>query len=249
MTACVTGASSGIGAAIAGELAAAGADVIVHARARRDAAEAVAESIRRQGRRSTVLLADLADSGTHQRLVEAAWEWSGGLEVWINNAGADVLTGSAAEASFEEKLHRLWQVDVLATVRLCRLAGPRLQEQATRHDRAGVILNMGWDQAESGMAGDSGEMFSASKGAVMAFTRSLARSLAPHVRVNCLAPGWIRTAWGEQASERWQTRARQESLMGRWGSPADVARTARFLCSPAAAFITGQIIAINGGRS
>jgi 3-oxoacyl-[acyl-carrier protein] reductase len=97
------------------------------------------------------------------------------------------------------------------------------------------------------MAGDSGEMFAAVKGAVMAFSRSLARSLAPHVRVNCLAPGWIRTAWGDTASEYWQRRALRESLLERWGTPDDVARVARFLASPAADFITGQIIPINGG--
>ena len=90
-------------------------------------------------------------------------------------------------------------------------------------------------------------MFAAIKGGVMAFTRSLAKSLAPEVRVNCLAPGWIQTAWGEQASEYWQKRAKSESLMGRWGTPQDVAQVARFLVSPAASFITGQVLEINGG--
>jgi 3-oxoacyl-[acyl-carrier protein] reductase len=112
-----------------------------------------------------------------------------------------------------------------------------------------VILNMGWDQAETGMAGDGGEMFAAAKGAVMAFSKSLAKSLAPQVRVNCLAPGWIKTAWGEGASWYWQQRAARESLLGRWGAPQDVAGLARFLCSPAAQFITGQVFAVNGGRS
>jgi 3-oxoacyl-[acyl-carrier protein] reductase len=97
------------------------------------------------------------------------------------------------------------------------------------------------------MSGDSGEMFAAVKGAVMAFSRSLAKSLAPQVRVNCLAPGWIRTSWGDQASAYWQRRAEREALLGRWGSPEDVAAMARFLCSPQASFITGQTVAINGG--
>jgi 3-oxoacyl-[acyl-carrier protein] reductase len=113
---------------------------------------------------------------------------------------------------------------------------------------SGVIVNMGWDQAETGMEGDSGEMFAAVKGAVMAATRSLAKSLAPEVRVNCVAPGWIRTAWGQHASAEWQERAATESLLGRWGEPEDVARVACFLASPAAAFISGQIVNINGGR-
>jgi 3-oxoacyl-[acyl-carrier protein] reductase len=81
----------------------------------------------------------------------------------------------------------------------------------------------------------------------MAFTRSLARTLAPVVRVNCVAPGWIKTSWGAQASDAWQQRAIAESLLARWGTPEDVARAARFLSSPASSFITGQILNVNGG--
>ncbi len=245
-TVVVTGSSSGIGRAIALRLAAAGADVLVHARANAAAADAVAAEVQASGRRAMVLLADLADPCSQQTLVEAAWAWRGAVDVWINNAGADVLTGEAAAWSFEEKLDRLWRVDVVATMRLSRLAGARMKRQASRAGQA-VILNMGWDQADYGMGGDSGEMFGAVKGAVMAFTKSLACSLAPEVRVNCLAPGWIKTAWGERASECWQERARRESLLQRWGTPEDVARVARFLASPAAEFITGQVIPVNGG--
>ncbi|MFO0969360.1 MAG: SDR family oxidoreductase, partial [Gemmataceae bacterium] len=108
-------------------------------------------------------------------------------------------------------------------------------------------VNMGWDQAETGMDGDSGQLFGTVKAAVMAFTRSLALSLAPQVRVNCLAPGWIRTAWGEGASDYWQARAVKETPLARWGEPEDVAQTALWLVSPAASFITGQTIRINGG--
>ncbi|HRX78742.1 MAG TPA: SDR family oxidoreductase, partial [Pirellulaceae bacterium] len=127
-----------------------------------------------------------------------------------------------------------------------RLVGDRMK-QRDRNKRDAVILNLGWDQAEHGMAGDSGEMFAAVKGAVMAFSKSLAQSLAPRVRVNCLAPGWIKTSWGDEASEYWQERARRESLLDRWGTPEDVARVAKFLASPAASFISGQIVPVNGG--
>ncbi len=81
----------------------------------------------------------------------------------------------------------------------------------------------------------------------MAFTKSLALSLAPEVRVNCLAPGWIRTAWGEEAPAEWQQRVLREVPLGRWGTPEDIARTARFLLSDEASFISGQVVNINGG--
>ena len=92
------------------------------------------------------------------------------------------------------------------------------------------------------MEGDSGELFAATKGAVMAFTRSLALSLAPEVRVNALAPGWIKTAWGETASPAWQDRVLRETPLARWGTPEDVARVACFLVGPAAEFLTGQVV-------
>lgn len=245
-TAVVTGSSSGIGRAIALELASAGANVVVHARTNRESAETVAEAVRRQGRESSVVLADIGDPGDCSSLVEETWNWHNGVDIWINNAGADVLTGQAAKLAFDEKLSRLWRVDVLGTIRLSRLIGARMKERGGA-ETTGVIVNMGWDQAEHGMAGDSGEMFAAIKGAIIAFTKSLARTLAPEVRVNCVAPGWIKTSWGEQASGYWQQRACDESLLGRWGTPEDVAKVARFLASPDSGFVTGQVVPVNGG--
>lgn len=238
----VTGSTSGIGRAIALELAAGGADVIVHGRRSPLAAEAVAAEVRNRGGRGSVLMADLADETQAVRLVEEAWTVWGSLDAWINNAGADTLTGGGARWPFERKLRQLLDVDVTATMLLSREAGRRMKAGS-----GGVILNMGWDQAETGMEGDSGELFAAAKGAIMAFTRSLALSLAPEVRVNCLAPGWIRTAWGESASSTWQDRVVQETPLRCWGTPEDVARAARWLCSPGARYITGQIVRINGG--
>jgi len=243
LTAVVTGSSSGIGRAIALEFAAAGAAVLIHGRRSHAAAALVAQSIKDQGGEATVEMADIADQAQAQSLVERAWNWRGTVDIWVNNAGADTLTGEAAHWSFDRKLAALWQVDVCGTIHLARLAGVRMR--AAGH---GVILNMGWDQAESGMEGDSGQLFATTKGAVMAFTKSLARTLAPQVRVNCLAPGWIKTSWGDGATEYWQDRARRESMLARWGTPEDVARMARFLASPDAAFITGQIVAVNGGH-
>lgn len=244
--AVVTGSSRGVGAAMALELARGGADVLVHGWQSEDAAAEIVQQIQQQGCQAKFIKADLATREGYEAFVEAAWQWQQGVDIWINNAGVDVLTGTRAEGSFEEKLDQLWRVDVLGTIGLSRLVGQRMREVADPGNPP-VILNVGWDQAERGMGGDSGEMFAAIKGAVMAFSRSLAQSLAPEVRVNCLAPGWIKTAWGEQASAAWQERAVGEALLQRWGTPQDVATVARFLASSAAAFVTGQVIPINGG--
>ena len=244
-TAVVTGSSSGVGRAIALELARAGADIVVHCRARQELAAQTADEIRALGRSALVMVADLSDPTTLIPLADIAWQWHEGVDIWVNNAGADVLTTEYRHRPFEEKLHILWRVDVLGTVQLSRRIGARMLERT--HKRDATIVNIGWDQVEFGMGGDSGEMFSTIKGAVMAFTKSLARSLAPRVRVNCVAPGWIRTAWGATADDYWQQRAVGESLVQRWGEPADVARAVRFLASPTSSFITGQTLPVNGG--
>ncbi len=245
-TAVVTGAGGGIGRATALELARAGADLVIHTGTRSHRLAALAEQLRQSKRNIHSVVADLRHQDTHQSFVDEAWSFQGSVDVWVNLAGADVLTGEAADLSFEQKLAALWNVDVLATIGLSRLAGSRMAGQTTAAGSA-CIINIGWDQVQCGMEGDSGEMFSAVKGAVTAFTRSLAKSLAPRVRVNCLAPGWIRTGWGQQASEYWQERAQNESLLNRWGTPEDVAQAACFLASPAANFMTGQTLNINGG--
>jgi 2-amino-4-hydroxy-6-hydroxymethyldihydropteridine diphosphokinase len=226
----VTGSTSGIGARVANEFELHGAQVIRHGRRGKiDANE-------------RFVSADLTDPAQVDRLAEEAWDVLGGLDVLVCNAGADTLTGDAAKWSFDEKLEALLAVDLKATMRLSRDIGARMKARGR-----GSIITVGWDQAETGMEGDSGELFAAVKGAVMCFTRSLALSLAPEVRVNCIAPGWIRTAWGQTASEVWQDRVREETPLEVWGLPEDIAAAALWLASPASGFITGQTIRVNGG--
>lgn len=228
MKALVTGSTSGIGAAIAEAFRVEGAEVLTHGR-----------SVRSD---SHHLAADLADPDQTNRLANEAWAVFGALDVVVLNAGADTLTGEAAAWPFERKLETLLEVDVKAAMRLARDLGARMKNRGR-----GSIITIGWDQAETGMDGDSGQLFAAVKAAVMALSRSLALSLAPEVRVNCIAPGWIRTAWGETASEYWQERVRRETPLGVWGLPEDVAAAAVWLSSPAAAFVSGQTIRVNGG--
>lgn len=238
----VTGSTSGIGRAIALELAGAGASVVVHGRRSRDAAEGVASLVRQRGPEARVVMADLRCEVECAELAFRAWDALGGLDAVVNNAGADTLTGEAARWPFERKLAELWAVDVRATMQLARALGRSMKVAG-----GGTVVNMGWDQAETGMEGDSGELFAATKGAVMAFSRSLALSLAPEVRVHCLAPGWIRTSWGEEASEAWQQRVRRETPLQCWGAPEDIAAATRWLLSPSARYFNGQVVRVNGG--
>ena len=215
----------------------------MHCRRSVERAEQVAADVRELGRRAVVIAADLGDVQACEQFANECWDSElGQPSIWVNNAGTDLLTGGEAELSYADKLHRLYEVDVRGTVLLSREIGRRMLDRGR-----GVILNIGWDQADRGMEGDSGELFSVSKNAIMGLTRSLALSLAPAVRVNAIAPGWIRTAWGEQAGEDWQQRVLRETPLGRWGEPEDIAKLARFLVSDEASYITGQIINANGG--
>jgi 3-oxoacyl-[acyl-carrier protein] reductase len=240
-TALVTGSSRGIGRAVALELARAGARVVVHGRTAAGAEETAA-LLAATGRHAGTVLADLSQPGAVERLAAEAVATAPAIDAAVLVAGADVLTGEPARWGYERKLDELLQVDVRGTMLLTRALGRWMADR-----EGGAIVTIGWDQAATGMEGDSGELFAAAKGAVMAFTRSAAKSLAPKVRVNCVAPGWIRTAWGAGASEAWQRRAVRESMLGRWGEPEDIAAAAAWLVSPQAAFVTGQVINVNGG--
>ncbi|MCA9046005.1 MAG: SDR family oxidoreductase [Planctomycetaceae bacterium] len=248
--AVVTGASSGIERAIALELARHGADVAVHYARSEQRAREVVNEISALGRQAISLQADLSDVD-HAEFVSRCWNDFGPVDIWVNNAGVDLLTGDGPSYSFEEKLRLLLAIDVTGTVLLSRMVGQRMKRQRELDEdnapASPCILNIGWDQADRGMEGDSAELFSTAKNAVMGFTRSLAVSLAPHVRVNCIAPGWIRTAWGDDAPDAWQDRVIRETPLKRWGMPEDIARLATFLVSPNAEYLTGQIINANGG--
>jgi 3-oxoacyl-[acyl-carrier protein] reductase len=241
--AVVTGASSGIGKAIAEAFGGAGATVLVTHRDSADAASAVAERIGAAGGSALVAQADLGTRAACEALVAEARERLGGLDVWVNNAGADVLTGEAADLDWERKLDLLLAVDLKGTIACSYAAGAVMREQ----HGGGTIVNMSWDHVTAGMAGENPQLFSAVKGGVLAFSKSLARSLAPRVRVNVLCPGWIETGFGREVDRDFHRSVAESTPLERWGRPEDVAATALWLASPDAGFITGQAVNINGG--
>ncbi len=241
--AVVTGASSGIGRAIALAFAAQGCDVVVNYRASIRRAEEVAEEIRALGRQAFAVGADVGNSAEVLTLVSRAQEQLGVPDIWVNNAGADILTGAGATADDATKLRRLLDVDLKGTMECCWAVAPLMQAAGR-----GVILNMSWDLALSGLPGRNPQMFAAVKAGVLGFSRSLARDVAPAVRVNVLAPGWIRTAFADGAmSEQYFEQRRREIPLGRFGLAADVASAAVFLASDESAYMTGAVMNINGG--
>jgi len=243
LRAVVTGASSGIGAAIAETFGGEGATVLVTHRDSEEGASAVAERIAQAGGRALVTKADLRTRGACETLVAQARERLGGLDVWVNNAGADVLTGGAAAWDWERKLDLLLAVDLKGTIACSYAAGAVMREQAG----GGAIVNMSWDHVTVGMADEDPELFSAVKGGVLAYSKSLARAMAPRVRVNVLCPGWIETAFGREVDRDFHRSIEESTPLARWGRPEDVAAAALWLASPEAAFVTGQAININGG--
>jgi 3-oxoacyl-[acyl-carrier protein] reductase len=245
--ALVTGASSGIGRAIALAYAAAGADVAVTYRTNRRGADETVDAVRAAGQRGESIQADVAEPGDLEALVDALRGAFGRVDVWVNNAGADILTGDAARLPWIEKLDRLLAVDLRGTVLASWKAVELMQAQPA--PSGGVILNMSWDYVLSGgMKGTYAQVFCAAKGGVYAFTKALAHSVAPQIRVNVLGPGWIETAYGSQLDPAIKQRITARIPLGRWGTPEDIAHAAVYLASDAAAYVTGQMLIVNGGN-
>ncbi len=203
-----------------------------------EAAQALADEL---GPVHTLLRADLSTLRGCTSIVRQAFVAFENIDVWVNNAGADVLTGDARGWPAERKLEALLELDLKGAIRCSRLVAPRMRP-------GGCILNLGWDHATAnGMAGGDAELFAAVKAGVLGFSKSFARSVAPDLRVNVLCPGWIETAYGAGADRDFYAKVAANTPLGRWGRPEDVAGSAVWLASPAASFVTGQAINLNGG--
>jgi 2-deoxy-D-gluconate 3-dehydrogenase len=238
--ACVTGTTRGIGRTAAIALAEAGCD-IVHID-RRDPVETRAE-IERLGRRTALVKLDLAaaDAEACERAIETAAAELGRLDVLVNSAGV-IARGRALDVSAEDA-QRVLHVNLSCVMALSRAAGRRFVEQ-----RSGAIVNVA--SLLSFQGGVLVSAYATAKHGVLGLTRALANEWAPHgVRVNALAPGYIATDFNEplRADPVRYKEMLDRIPTGRWGTPDDLAGAFVYLCSPASAYLTGQVLAVDGG--
>ena len=229
-TALVTGASKGIGRAVAAELASAGATVVVGYRSGQDEAEALATEL---GGRA--IQADVSDAKDAKRLVEEA----GDLDILVNNAGLtrDGLLARMTDDAWREVL----ETNLSSVFYTCRAVTRSMMRK-----RAGSIVNI---SSIVGVHGNWGQTnYAASKAGIIGFTKSLARELGSrNVRANVVAPGYVRTRLTDVLPEEATATMLGNTPLGRLGEPKDVAGAVRFLCSDEASFITGEVLLVDGG--
>jgi 3-oxoacyl-[acyl-carrier protein] reductase len=229
-TALVTGASKGIGKAIASELAAAGATVVVGYRSGKDDAEALASELG-----GSAIQADVSSGEEAKRLVEEA----GDLDILVNNAGL-TRDGLLARMS-DDDWRTVIDTNLASVFYTCRAVTRPMMKK-----RAGAIVNI---SSIVGVHGNWGQTnYAASKAGIIGFTKSLARELGSrNIRANVVAPGYVKTQLTDVLPDEATGAMLENTPLGRLGDPEDVAGAVRFLCSDAASFITGEVLLVDGG--
>ena len=238
--AVVTGASKGIGAAIAKSLSAAGAAVVVNYSAARDGADRVVTDIKARGGRAIAVQGNVANAADVQRLFAETKKAFGSLDVLVNNAG--VYMFQALEEITEDEFHREFNINVLGTILVTK--------EAVKHfgPNGGSVINISSIASEGE---PDAAIYSGTKGAVEAITRALAAELGPRkIRVNAIAPGVIETEGTHRLAivgGDFEKEAIARTPLGRTGQPDDVARIAVFLASDDSDWISGERLAASGG--
>jgi 2-deoxy-D-gluconate 3-dehydrogenase len=237
--ALVTGASTGLGAAIALALAEAGADVACHGNT--NAPDASCAAVTKIGRQAFALTGDLGDSETPRKLIETTVEHFGQLDILVNNAGT-IRRAPATEYS-EEDWATVIEVNLSSVFRMAQLAGRHMIGRG-----GGKILNIA--SLLSFQGGITVPAYAASKGGVAQLTKALANEwAAKNINVNAIAPGYMRTN-NTRALQQDETRNRQileRVPAGRWGEPSDLGGAAVFLCSAASDYVNGHVLVVDGG--
>lgn len=237
--AVVTGASKGIGAGIALELARLGANVVVNYRSDREGAEDVLKALRAAGGIGSIYCADVSSCGEAEELVAYAAGTYGRLDVLVNNAGIS-KTGLFIDMT-EKDFDELMGVNLKGVYNCCHSALKYMLPQ-----RSGSIVNISSIWGEAGASCEV--LYSAAKGGVNSFTKALAKELAPNgIRVNAVSPGVIETRMNSFLSEDEREVLECEIPMGYFGKCSQVANVVAFLCTDSASYVTGQVLKVDGG--
>jgi len=243
--AIVTGSASGIGAAVAVSLAKAGARVVINYTKSETEARETAALVERAGGEARVVRGDVADDADCRALAEAAREAWGRVDILVNNAGTTTFAAHGdLDALSSDDFARIYAVNVTGAFQMIRACRETLKE--TR----GTVVNV---SSIAGIAGvGSSVAYAASKGALNTMTLSLARALAPEIRVNAVCPGYVATPWfekrfGEVRFAQITAEQADATPLKRAGEPQDIANAVLYLASPVARHITGVMLVVDGG--
>jgi 3-oxoacyl-[acyl-carrier protein] reductase len=243
--ALVTGGGAGLGRACAMSLGQRGARVAVHYMKSREGADEVVSALKAAGADAQSFQGDLTRSADVTALVDAVTARFGGIDILVNNAG-DLIERKPLMEMSEELFHAVIDVNLTSTFLVSKAVGARMIAR-----KFGTIINMSSLAAWNG-GGPGAGAYSTAKGAIVSLTKALAKELAPHgIRVNCVAPGLIgETAFhGRFTAPAAFENAAKSVLLGRAGTPDEVAAVVAFLASSDASFLTGETIEINGGMN
>ena len=239
--AVVTGASRGIGKAIAVKLASKGATVVINYNGSRERAEEVKNEVESAGGKAVIIQCNVADFDACKEFIETVIKEQGRIDILVNNAGItkDGLIMKMKEEDFDSVLN----VNLKGTFNTIRHSARQMLKQ-----RSGKIINI---SSVSGILGNVGQAnYAASKAGVIGLTKTMARELGSRgITVNAIAPGFVDTEMTGVLSEEIRENACKQIILGRFGKPEDIANTAVFLASDKADYITGQVISVDGGMN
>ncbi len=238
-TVLITGSSRGIGKATALAFAREGANVIVNYTKNKNAADATVTEIKKLGGDAVAIQADVANEGEVKAMIDETVKHFGGIDVLVNNAGI------VFDVPILEKTVEQWQrtlgVNLIGTFLCIKYAAPHMK------NRIGAsILNISSTNGIDSLSPDSAD-YDTSKAGVISLTKNFAQALAPEIRVNAIAPGWVDTEINANLPKDYIQSETEKIALKRWGKPEEIANAVLFLCSEEASFITGSVLVADGG--